>query len=633
MAGAPVSASSTQAMSVTLRAIQARSVAAQLAETLRSPPPLWVLGATIVLGEALCALAAVRSPALSGLALVAPGFALAPLLPERVRASRLATLAAAPALGMAVSIAVLITLARVGIPLTGVSIRLALIALTALALLTWRPPELPPPRLSRADLLEAVALVAVLALALVLAFQVVGGTLVPGNDWAKYLLYGDEVRRHGKLLLENPYWLLGVPFRDDPGAPALYGSVLILSRAQAGVLSHAIVVFLALEILGAYAFARAFWGRYAGVLAAALVALVPATQDILGWEGVANLAALAMLALLFSYLASYARGELDWRAKLGFAATALGLLAAHRLSGLMGVALTGLMFLVCFLGPRRAHALRDALSLTALTAVLGAGVIADLIARERTFGGSLPYGDYLATKVSLGPAISDLSPELVGATLGALLVIAWRHRSERELWPALGLLAITVVLAFVWIVHIPNYYVRMVYYLPLIAAPLVAAVLVRLPWPPLTGLACLAGIAAIAVSAFQQAPNVKAFYSFVTPAALRGLDALEAVLHPNEVVVTDRCWSFIGTWLLHTRTLAAMENEDIQPKAELPLAEEARDILWWNPAGRALARKLGVRYLLTDPTCPTATGGLVKPPLQGTPVFESQTLAILRLPR
>jgi hypothetical protein len=566
----------------------------------------------------------VHSLALAGLALLAPGFALAPLLPAAVRRSRLAMAAAAPVLGMALSMVVLITLARVGIPLTQVSTRVALVVMVGAGAFTWAPRA--RARVTRADLIEALALLGVLALAVVLAWQVIGGALVPGNDWAKYLLYADEVRIHGTLLIRNPYWLLGVPFRDDPGVPALYGSALIMSRAAAGALSHAIILFAVAQVLAVYAFARSFWGRYAGVLAAALVALVPSSQDILGWEGVANLAALALLALLLGYLASYARAELDLRAKLGITVVLLGVLAAHRLSGLMGLALAGLVFVVCW---RR---WRDALVVGGMTLVLGAGVIADLLARERTFGGSLPYTDYLATKVNLSLSLSDLSPELVYAGIVALAIIAWRHRGERELWPVLGLLAITVVLAYTWIAHVPNYYARMTYYVPLIAAVLVAAVVVRLPWQRLLGLVCVAGLVAITVSSFQQAPNLRRFYTFVTPAALRGLDALKAVLRPDEVVVTDRCWSFVGTWLLQTRTLAAMENQDIQPKAELPLVEEARDILWWNARGKLLARRLGVRYLLTDPACPNATGGFIKAPKQAKPVFESDTLAILRLP-
>ena len=64
--------------------------------------------------------------------------------------------------------------------------------------------------------------------------ETVGSGVPPGNDWAKYLLYADEVRRHGSLLIDNPFWMLGQPFRDDPGVPSLYGATLIMSRAPAG---------------------------------------------------------------------------------------------------------------------------------------------------------------------------------------------------------------------------------------------------------------------------------------------------------------------------------------------------------------------------------------------------------------
>ena len=54
----------------------------------------------------------------------------------------------------------------------------------------------------------------------------IGGDPIPGNDWAKYLLYADEITAQGTLLIDNPYWMLGVPFREDPAVPALYGSFL-----------------------------------------------------------------------------------------------------------------------------------------------------------------------------------------------------------------------------------------------------------------------------------------------------------------------------------------------------------------------------------------------------------------------
>ncbi|MFL5869239.1 MAG: hypothetical protein ACJ766_19215, partial [Thermoleophilaceae bacterium] len=115
------------------------------------------------------------------------------------------------------------------------------------------------------------------------------------------------------------------------------------------------------------------------------------------------------------------------------------------------------------------------------------------------------------------------------------------------------------------------------------------------------------------------------------PGSVRGLDAVSAQLRPREVVVTDRCWSFLATWLLHTRTLPALDPADIQPKAELPRARQAHAVLSGSPEGRALARRLHVRFLLVDPGCSSANGQPTKPPRLGRPVFVSRRLVILRL--
>jgi hypothetical protein len=50
-----------------------------------------------------------------------------------------------------------------------------------------------------------------------------------------------------------------------------------------------------------------------------------------------------------------------------------------------------------------------------------------------------------------------------------------------------------------------------------------------------------------------------------------------------------------AAWLLHTRTLPALEPEDIQPKAELRHARQARAVLDGTREGLALARRRRVR--------------------------------------
>ena len=146
----------------------------------------------IVALEALLGSAGASAPLLSAAALVlAPGLALAPLLPARVRESPLAVLAAAPVLGFAASSVALITLSSAGVALDPTAIRLALASIVACGLfLPWPEAARLP---NRADLPVAGGLALALALGALLQQHVIGGDPIPGNDWAKYLLYADEV--------------------------------------------------------------------------------------------------------------------------------------------------------------------------------------------------------------------------------------------------------------------------------------------------------------------------------------------------------------------------------------------------------------------------------------------------------
>src|SRR5688572_27297279 len=94
--------------------------------------PLGLTAAALVAVEALLALVGATWGPLAVAALViAPGLALVPLLPASARASPTAALAAAPVLGIAAASAALITIASVGVELSGVSVRLALAAVVA----------------------------------------------------------------------------------------------------------------------------------------------------------------------------------------------------------------------------------------------------------------------------------------------------------------------------------------------------------------------------------------------------------------------------------------------------------------------------------------------------------------------
>ena len=584
--------------------------------------------------DAAFAAAGAAASVLSLAALLAPGLALAPLLPARIRESPLAVLAAAPALGCAASAVALITVASAGASLEPAVVRgvLAVLVLGGLAL-PWPEWQRPP---GRVDLPAAGGLALALAAGAVLQQRVIGGDPIPGNDWAKYLLYADEIARHGRLLIENPFWMLGVPFREDPAVPALYGSFLVLTGEPAGILTHGIWVFAVSSILAVFAFTRAFWGDLAAVVAAGLWAVLPISHDILGWHGAPNLAAIALIPLLLAYLAALTGERGLERAELaGFALALVALAATHRLSTLVfGIAFVVALASAVAVGGSRARRMVRQLGWTALTtAALAPGVAYDLIERGRSFGGTQNYRAYLSSKLEIGPLVGDLTVVFTAlAVVAVVMAMRWSRR-DPALSVLLALLATATALTFSWLIEVPLHYLRMAYFMPLALVPMVALALTRLL--TLRRAAAAAAVAAVAIGtiAWFQADTVRSFYAFTNRASLRGLDAVSASLRPGEVVVTDRCWSFQATWLLHTRTLPALEPEDIQPKAELRRALQARAVLDGTPDGLALARRLGVRYLLVDPTCPDANGRPSQPPAVGAPLYVSSRLVVLELPR
>jgi hypothetical protein len=592
--------------------------------------PLALAGAALVAAEALIALLGGHAPALAVLVLLlAPGLALLGLLPARARADLVTALAAAPALGFAASSCALITVASIGLPLDGVIVRLvpAVLVLAGLAL----PGAEPAVRLGRAEALVALGLLAAVGAGIVLQARVIHGSPVPGNDWAKYVLYADEIRAHHALLIRNPFWMLGVPFREDPGVPAVYGSYLVMTGQGAAALLHGIWVFAVIAILTTFAFVRALWGAPAGVVAALLWAVLPINQDILGWHGLPNLAALSLLALVLLFSGTLFTRGLSRTEAVGFGVTLLALAAAHRLSLVVGLGALAIMAGTAFVVGGLRRMTSAALTAVAAIAVLGGGVVYDLVERQRTFGGTLSYADYKASKLPVVHTAKDLTLVFTAAALIALVVCVRRAARDYALIPPLAMLAFTIAGAYAWIVHLPLGYLRMAYYLPLALVPLVAIALSGLARARVTVVAGIVLALVIGAFAWPAAHNVRFFYGFANPASLRGLDAVAARLHPNEVVVTDRCWSFLATWLLHTRTLPALYPVDIQPKAELVRANEAHAILDGTPAGQALARRLGVRFLLVDPTCPDPDGHALAPPSVGEPVFTSERLLVLKL--
>ena len=614
---------------------------AEVAVARRRQRPRRVVSATGVAGlalavvEAVVAVVAGGQPFLSAaVLLLAPGLVATPFLPAALRSPGV-RVAVVPLVGVALSSIVVITVSAVA-PVTGTSVRAALLALVAAAFvasLRSRSRRQASSAERREDLSSEAAVLALLGAALALGITlqafVLGARPVPGQDWGHYLLYADEIRKQHALLIDNPYWMLGLPFAHDPGAPSLYGAYLLLSGDETGVLAQGIWVFAVLAILAVFVFVAVLWGTSAGVLAAGFYAAIPMNLDMLSWHGSANTYALALLplALLVGGIALRARMDLRWSAFLAVVLVALA--AAHRLTFLVAL----LALIPAFVIASR-HRLADTARYLAATVVVallaGAGVLADLVRRAARIGDLQDYRAYESRKLEWEFVIRDLRPVVaVLAVLALMALVAARPlRRDPARFVLVTLLLAIFAVAYAWVAHIPVDYTRAAYYLPLVAAAGIAVAWTRL-LPRAALVAAVVVIAVVAAQARDLAPGFRDFYASANRASLLGLDYVKARSDADDVVVTDACWGFLASWFLHRPVLAAQEPAQILPKAEVAPARTARRILY--AGDQRLAARIGARYAVVDPKCTNARGEPIEPPVFGRPVFASTRLVVLDL--
>jgi hypothetical protein len=559
-------------------------------------------------------------------AVVAVGLALVPWLPAELRASHLALAALVAPIGAIALDLAMISVGGIGLPFTATSACIVLVLFAAVGLYGAQRTSAVQPRAVPEQHLAWLAAAGALLCALGLAL-VVNHALPPvGNDWAKYLLYADEIRAQHHTIIENRFWLLGQPFREDPGVPALYATFLVLSGGSAGGLGWGIVVLLLLAALATIGCLVALFGTRAGLLGSFAFALAPATADMSAWHGAANMLGLVAMPLCLLPAGMLLRGSRDmrWCGLLGLGI--VGVVCAHRLSSLITLAALGVVAAVWLL--RQRGAAWPALWRTALAvAALGALPAVDLERRAQRASGVLSYTQYLTSKIYWPNVARDMTWPIVVLVVGAAFVLARRRSRDPVVGIALALGAVTFAYTYSYLVHFPGFYARATYFMPIAIALLIAAAATALPLRRLL-LVAVPAFALSAVLAVGTAANSREFYLFVDRPALRGFDQLASRLRPGQTVLTDRCTSFITAWLIKTPMLGALRDDEIGPAAELPRVRQARAIMSGSAQGRALARRLHTGWLVVDPTCP---GRIAHPPPFAAPIYISQRLVVFRL--
>jgi hypothetical protein len=562
---------------------------------------------------------------------LAPGLAALPFLPRELRRLPFAV-PAVPVVGVVLAQVVLVGAAALAVPLDPLGVRLTLAGVAVAGLIGGillptpafgAPPERWPSVL--------LGLAAVVGLGIAMQWRILGSRPIPGEDWGEYLLYAQEIARRHSLLIDNPFWMLGGDsFPLDPGAPSLYGATLALADAPAASLLQGIWVFAVLGILSLFVFVGTLWGSRAGLVAAAVYAVVPMNLNVLSWHGLPTVDAFVIIPVALLATGMALRGEAGRRWAAVLAVALVGLAAAHRVGFLLGAVAVAFVLAVALVRQPR-----PTVRFMAWTAVFGivagAGVAVDLVQRTLALGGVQGYEAFLPTKVHWDLVARDVTWPLTVAGLAALALVVlgpW-FRRDASRFVLLGLGATILALSYAWLVHLPTSYNRASYLAPMLLAASLGLLASRLPVRVVAPLAALL-VGVTALEARSLATDYRRFYSHVDAASLKGLGYVSQRARPGDAVVTDQCWSFLSTWLLQRPVLAALDPALILPKRELEPVAKARRILYGRD-GERLAATLGVRYALVDPLCTYQTGRPFGPPASGHLVYASTRLLVFDL--
>jgi hypothetical protein len=593
----------------------------------------------IVVGAALFRVAFGHSGSMIAIGcIVAPGFATAALLPAELRTPPISWLLAPP-LGFAISSILLITASGLGLPLTDAVIYALLAAACAAGLIasvrfSGSSPDFHIRARAAAAPEVPILLAGAVLLGIGLEARAIGGSPLPGADWAHYLLYSAEIAQHHGLLLHNPYWMLGNgPFAEDPGVPSLYGAYLTLSGHGAGLLYHGIWAFAVLGIITTYIFVRTLFDDISGVVAAAVCAVAPLGLNMLTWHGLANVYAIMYIPLILLAAGMMLRGRVTTRWSAFLALFLVALVAGHRLSFLIvavALVLLGIPSLT-----RSPRATLKFISKTLLfVAAFGFGVAVYLIRQSSSLGGLQSYKAYLPTKITSGTleiVTSYLSwPLIVAAGAGAgVVLLRKRLRQDPAAYVPIAFLAGLLLVGYSWILHFPTEYSRVIYYLPLPVGVLIGIGLTGIPRRAglLLGIVLVAWVAPLS---YSRAGEARDFFSFIDPGSERGLSFLSRKLEPGDVVAADRCWSFLASWELKHRVLGGLDPSLSLAGSEVGPASIARKILVGSRRSLELAERYSVHYALIDPICTDEHGRPPVVPAYGAPVYESTHLVIIR---
>lgn len=453
----------------------------------------------------------------------------------------------------------------------------------------------------------------------------------PGGDYGHVLLYTNEIVEKGEVPTYFPYHQLGgLRFQSLPGLPLLLSALSSTTGLTSIPLAYYALLGSALLIATVFVFTRLLGGDGPALLAALIVALLPANVEILSWSGYSNIFALALIpmagwALLksrASRLAAGREGSLGWAALAGL--MVVGIVLIHHLSAV--VALLALAaFALGDIALARLRPQRVALYLFMAFFGLALGLPMLIHVLDTYFGAdavqtTLREATSVTTKITLQDAYRFFTPVVVLlASAGFVrLFLANRSGAAGRLL-VLALAGAIALLGYAWLFSLNFYYTRALYFAPVIIAPAAAYAVWHTRRTIVRPVLITVLVAYLTFTATGYAVRSSDFYLKVTSDSYAALTWLRDNSQEDDVVLTDRCLAFHLESLAQRPTVAAFSPELLASQQEQAVAADASAMLLERRSQKALFDQYGIDYVVFDTRCPEFNAGLVLRNLDAEP--------------
>jgi hypothetical protein len=459
----------------------------------------------------------------------------------------------------------------------------------------------------------------------------------PGGDYGHVLLYTNEILEKWEVPTYFPYHQLGgLRFQSLPGLPLLLSALSSTTGLTSIPLAYYALLGSGLLIATVFVFTRLLGGDGPALLAALIVALLPANLEMLGWSGYSNIFALALIPMVGWALLKFRAPRLaaGQAGLLGWAALAslmvVGIVLIHHLSAVVVLlALAAFALGDITLARLRLQRVASYLFTASFGLALGLPILIHLL--DTYFGAdavqtTLGEATSVNTKITLQDAYRFFTPVVVLLASAGLvrLFLANRSGAAGRLL-VLALAGTIALLGYAWLFSLNFYYTRALYFAPIIIAPAAAYAVWHARQTIVRPVLITVLAAYLAFTAAPYAVSTSDFYLKIDSDSYAALTWLRDNSQEDDVVLTDRCLAFHLESLAQRPTVAAFSPELLASQQEQAVAADASAMLLERRSQVALFDQYGIDYVVFDTQCPEFNAGLVLRNLDAEPFLAHLT--------